>query len=113
VVSPYIIGGHRMAQAALRPAVLDIIDLATHHQNVELLLEEIEVAPGSPLAGRSVAESQLRDRFGVVLAAVKRTTGAMVFAPSAEDRFETGDRLVVLAQPAQIRELERWVGGQR
>ncbi|MBM4259381.1 MAG: potassium channel family protein [Deltaproteobacteria bacterium] len=32
VISPYAMGGHRMAQAALRPAVVDIIDLATHHQ---------------------------------------------------------------------------------
>ncbi len=45
VISPYTIGGHRMAQAALRPAVVDVIDLATHHQSLELQLEEIGVPP--------------------------------------------------------------------
>ena len=48
VISPYAMGGHRMAQAALRPAVVDIVDLATHHQSLELQLEEINVPAHSP-----------------------------------------------------------------
>src|SRR4029450_7201570 len=57
VISPYAMGGHRMAQAALRPAVVDIIDLATHHQSLELQLEEIGVPAHSPCNGATLQDS--------------------------------------------------------
>src|SRR5262249_46322052 len=56
VISPYTMGGHRMAQAVLRPAVLDVIDLATHHQNLALQLEEVGVLAGSALDGATLQE---------------------------------------------------------
>ena len=55
VISPYVMGGHRMAQAALRPAVVDIIDLATHHQSLELQLEEVNIPASSRLFGEIIA----------------------------------------------------------
>ena len=58
VVSPYVIGGSRMAGALLRPAVLDVIDLATHHRSIELKIEELAVAPGRLRRRRHLA------RFG-------------------------------------------------
>ncbi|MBI2884384.1 MAG: NAD-binding protein [Candidatus Methylomirabilis oxyfera] len=45
VISPYAMGGHGMAHTALRPAVVDIIELATHYQSLELQLEEIALSP--------------------------------------------------------------------
>jgi voltage-gated potassium channel len=59
VISPYAMGGHRMAQAVLRPAVVDIIDLATHHQSLELQLEEIPLPPSSPCEGKTMKQTGL------------------------------------------------------
>jgi voltage-gated potassium channel len=50
IVSPYVIGGGRVAEAVLRPAVLDFIDLATKSEHLELQLEEVQVREGSSLA---------------------------------------------------------------
>src|SRR6478672_2005336 len=41
VVSPYVIGGSRIAQAAIRPAVVDFIELATRTGHLEMQIEEI------------------------------------------------------------------------
>ncbi len=43
VVSPYSIGGHRVAQAVLRPNAMDFIELATRTGHLELQIEEVEV----------------------------------------------------------------------
>jgi voltage-gated potassium channel len=107
VVSPYVIGGSRMAGALLRPAVLDVIDLATHHRSLELKIEELTVAPAAFAAGTTLRDSGLREQLGLIVIAVKKASGEMVFNPAAEVRIEAGDRLVVMGQQASLQELER------
>jgi voltage-gated potassium channel len=109
VISPYAMGGHRMAQAAIRPAVVDIIELATHYQSLELQLEEIVVPPGSPCEGVTLRDSGLRQEPGVIVVAIKRASGGMIFNPSTDERIEAGDRLVALGEVARLRGLERRV----
>src|SRR3990172_2949760 len=109
VISPYAMGGHRMAQAALRPAVVDVIELATHHQSLELQLEEIGVPSGSPCSGVTLGDSGL-EQLGAIVVAIKRTSGKMIFNPSPKETIEAGDRLVALADAPGLKELERRVG---
>ena len=42
VVSPYQIGATQMAQTALRPAVVDFVELATSSENLELAMEQVQ-----------------------------------------------------------------------
>ncbi len=109
VISPYAMGGHRMAQAALRPAVVDIIELATHYQSLELQLEEIVVPSGSPCEGVTLRESGLYQEPGAIVVAIKRASGGMIFNPSTDERIEAGDRLVALGEVVRLRGLERRV----
>ncbi len=109
VISPYAMGGHRMAQAALRPAVVDIVELVTHYQSLELQLEEIVVPPKSPCEGVTLRDSGLREQLGVIVVAIKRASGEMLFNPSADERIEAGDRLVALGEGMRLKELERRV----
>jgi voltage-gated potassium channel len=110
VISPYAMGGHRMAHAALRPTVVDIIELATHYQSLELQLEEIGVPPRSPCDGVTLRESGLREQLGVIVVAIKRASGKMIFNPPADERIEAGDRLVALGEAMRLKELEQRVG---
>lgn len=109
VISPYAMGGHRMAQAALRPAVVDIIELATHYQSLELQLEEIVVPPGSPGEGVTLGDSGLCQEPGVIVVAIKRAAGGMIFNPSTDEKIEAGDHLVALGEAIRLRGLERRV----
>ncbi len=111
VISPYAMGGHRMAQAALRPAVVDIIELAAHYQSLELQLEEIVVLSGSPCEGITLRDSGLNREPGVIVVAIKRASGDMIFNPATEERIEVGDRLVALGEVVRLRGLERRVEG--
>jgi voltage-gated potassium channel len=107
VVSPYVIGGHRMAHALIRPAVLEVIDLATHYRSLELQIEEVLVTPGSFCDGAAVGDSGIRETLGLIVIAIKKAAGEMLFNPTADSRITAGDRLVLLGQVASLRELER------
>jgi len=100
-----------MAQAALRPAVVDIIDLATHHQSLELQLEEIHVPVSSPCNGVVLRDSGLWEQSGVIVVAIKRASGKMLFNPAPGEEIEAGDSLIALAEAPQLKEIERRVRG--
>jgi len=112
VISPYAMGGHRMAQAALRPAVVDIIDLATHHQSLELQLEEVTVSASSPCKGSTLHASGLIEQPGVIVVAIKRASGKMLFNPPADEKLEAGDKVVALAEASQLKKIERRLSGE-
>ena len=106
VVSPTAIGGQRVAQAVLRPAVLDFIDLASRTQHLELQVEESTLRPGSTLIGKTVREARLRDTANVLVVAIKRADGQMLFNPAPELRFQVADTLIVLGGRAGLDPLE-------
>lgn len=104
VISPYHIGGVRVAQAVLRPNVLDFIDLATRTEHFELQIEEVRISAGSPLAGVTIQDSQLRQQFGVIIVAIRNAAGKMNFNPSSDARMEAEDILIVIGpRPALTR----------
>ena len=110
VLSPYQIGGLQLAQTALRPAVVDFVQLATSSDNLDLNMEQVQIAQGAPLAGRSIVEANLRQRFGVVVVGIQRASGTMEFNPPPESVMGVGDYLVVLGQAKNLRELETAAG---
>ena len=106
VVSPYAIGGIRVAGAVLRPAVVDFIELATRTGHLELQIEETQIAPASRLIGRTLRDSQLRQEFGVIIVAIKKVSGTMIFNPPSEATMENGDILITLGNRQQLDQLE-------
>jgi voltage-gated potassium channel len=107
VVSPYMIGGNRMAQAVLRPTVVDFIELATRTEHLDLQIEETRIAPGSRLAGKSLQESRVRPELGVIIVAIKKHMGHMQFNPPGDSIMEPGDTLITLGNRQQLDQLER------
>jgi voltage-gated potassium channel len=110
VVSPYNIGGHRVAQAVLRPNAMDFIELATRTGHLELQIEEVEVRPGSPLVGSSIKASPVRSELGIIIVAVKKPSAKMAFNPSPESLIEAGDVLITLGHRQQLDRLEEMAG---
>jgi voltage-gated potassium channel len=107
VVSPYVIGGQRVAQAVLRPAVMDFIELATRSEHLELQIEEVAVADQSALAGRTLRDSGLRHELGIILVAIRKPGGQMVFNPASDVTIQAADVLIVLGHRQQLDRLEQ------
>lgn len=110
VVSPYVIGGSRVAQAVLRPTVVDFIELATRTEHLELQIEESKIAPHSKLVGATLKDSRLRQDRGLIIVAIKKKVGQMVFNPPADAVIESGDILIALGHRQQIDQLEELAG---
>jgi voltage-gated potassium channel len=106
VVSPYQIGAVQMAQTALRPAVVDFVQLATSSESLELAMEQVRIAATGSLAGRTLVEANLRQRFGVIVVGIQRADGRMEYNPSPDAAMAAGDQLVVLGRPDGLKELE-------
>ncbi len=110
VISPYHIGANHMVQTALRPAVVDFVELATSSAHLELAMEQVRIDAGSPLVGQTIVSSNLRQRFGVIVVAIKRAAGQMEFNPAPDAMLRADDQLVVLGRAASLKELEQAAG---
>jgi len=106
VVSPYRIGARELAQTALRPAVVDFFQLATRAGNLELAIEQVAIGGGSPLDGRSIIDANVRQRYGLIVVGIQRTSGKMEFNPPADAVMHAGDQLVVLGRTDGLRDFE-------
>jgi voltage-gated potassium channel len=102
-VSPNRIGGLRLASEVLRPHVVSFLDLMLKEQTRTLRIEEIEIGP-SPWVGQKVSEVELKQRFGLLLLAVKDADGATYWANPPENlALRQGTVLIVMGDVVQIR----------
>lgn len=107
VVSPYHIGGLRIAHTMLKPAVVDFLEFATKTGNIELQMEEIRVQNSSELTGVSLHEMGAGRQLGVIIVAIKRSDGIMKFNPTSRTVIHEGDVLIALGESQKLTELEK------
>jgi voltage-gated potassium channel len=105
VVSPHLIGGRRMAQVLKRPTVVDFIDIATMGSSLGLMMEEAIVGDGSGLAGKNLVDSNLRKDFGVIIVAIKKMDGNMIYNPMPSETLEAGDVIVVIGKRKDLKRM--------
>ncbi len=108
VESPYEIGGRKMAYTILRPTVTTFIDL-TMQEGVDLSMEETAVEATSALIGLALKDSGLRRDLNLIVVAIKRIDGEMLFNPSPDTRILAGDTLVLLGLRQNLEALEEMV----
>lgn len=113
VIAPTIIGSHRMAQALLKPAVADFMDSVATEGLVDLAFEQFEVTEGSPLAGLRLKETNIRSELDIVVVAIRRPRGEMVFNPSGDTQVRPGDLLIGIGRADAVTELGRLARGAR
>ncbi len=105
VVSPYVIGGQRVAQAVLRPAVLDFIELATREDYLELQIEEVTIGPRGSLVDAQIKDNRIRQELGIMVVAVRKPNGQMMFNPTPDTTLEAGDVVIALGHKDQLARL--------
>lgn len=103
VVSPYSLSGRRMAFLALRPSVIDFVDMVTVAP--DLRLEEILVVEGSHLEGRTIAQA-CAGHPGVSILAVKKPGEDLVPTPVQDTSLGRGDLVVALGPVASLSDME-------
>ena len=101
-----------MAQAILRPSVVDFIELATTSEHLELQIEEISIAADSELAGKTLINSSVRQSMGIIIVGIKLADGKMIFNPPPTQVIEPSSVLIILGERPSINQLEKIAGGR-
>jgi voltage-gated potassium channel len=99
VVSPFSTGAARIVQLLTRPSAVDMIELVTQHENLEMEVCEIPVDEKSDLVRKTLAESRVRQTLGCMVFAIKRLDGETIFDPDPQMRIESGDVLLAIKKP--------------
>jgi voltage-gated potassium channel len=104
VISPYELGGQRMAQTILRPTVVDFMDVALG-EGIDLSLEEVPVGGTSDIIGKPIKDSGIRQRLDLIIVAIKRLDGTMLFNPQPDAPILQGDTLIALGSKVNLDKL--------
>ena len=111
IVSPYEIGGRRMASLLLNPEMMNFFDVVLQGEQLELGLERITIAGNSPLVGQSLREARLRHATGSLLVGLVHPEAELRFNPAGDERFQAGDQLLVMGPPEALETLTHLARG--
>ncbi len=100
-ISPYRMAGHLMAELAVRPAVVDVLD-TLHHGGSDIGVEEMIVGTGMAAVGKTIQDAGLLDSARAKLLAVRRRDGTLHLNPTADLQLEEGDLVIALGSEEQL-----------
>ncbi len=107
VVNPYHLGGARLAHLVVKPAIVNFFDASV--DGSELQLDQTPIGEKNSVAGRTLAEANIRQRWGLSVVAVQRRDDVAT-SPPADFRLQVGDLLVVFGSRHQIQAFDRECG---
>lgn len=105
-ISPHNVGGRHMAALLLKPMVCDFLDVVTHGELVELVLEDVSVEQGAPVVGRSIRDILVEDLKGIGVLGLKRPKRDFAINPGGATVLDAGDILIVQGMPDQVKALK-------
>jgi voltage-gated potassium channel len=111
VFAPYALTGHRLAQALLRPHVVQFLDFTTQDIGQDISIEQVSVAADSEMVSKTIRDMQLGRDLGVIVMAIRKHDGQMLFNPPADTAIRGGDFLIVMGRQESLRTLETLLAG--
>ena len=115
VFAPYSSTGHRMAQALLKPHVHQFISSTTQGGNFggidNVGIEQVQVSSRSPFADQTLAHMHSRRDLGVIVLAIRRSGGEMIFNPPHDLQIAAGDHLIVIGEAEGLQKLQQQLAG--
>ena len=112
VILPYQSAGQILAQSVLRPNVAHFLESVTAGEMAALNLQLAEALIGenSAIANKTLQQSGIRQKLGIIVVAIKKRNSQMVFNPTSDAVIETGDYLIALGPIENVRHLEEIAG---
>lgn len=95
VISIHNVGGQRIANAILRPAVVDFIELASPAGGLPFDLEEVALAAGCSLDGEPLGSLETH-QLNVSVVAITRDQEETQLMPGGDHVLRAGDRVVAV-----------------
>lgn len=107
VVNPQELGAARMASFVARPHVAEFVDVVMHERSLEFRMQEFDVPDGSPLAGQTLREADLRKRAGVLILALRSVDGTFSTNPDPDIVIEPHQILIAVGTDTDFDRLDK------
>jgi voltage-gated potassium channel len=107
VVNPQELGAARMASFVARPHVAEFVDVVMHERSLEFRMQEYDVPVGSPIAGQTLREADLRKRAGVLVLALRRVDGTFTTNPDPDIVIEPHQILIAVGTSTDFDRLDK------
>jgi len=107
VESPYEMGAVSMAHRIIRPTVTSFLDLAFAHTRKDIQMEEIPVDESSELINVMLKDSGIRQNYNLIIIAIKKPDGSMLFNPSFEAVIKPDDTMIAVGEVDNLQKLEQ------
>lgn len=102
VVLPSVIGAQYIATLVTRPHTAELIERMTDHSTLDVDLRELVITPTSGLVKKTVREAEARRKHKILVVAVRRADGEMIFHPDADHLFLAGDTIIAMGQSDDV-----------
>jgi voltage-gated potassium channel len=103
IALPYQIGGYHMASMALRPSVVDYMDvISSTGMTSDLKVEEMVVGEHSRLAGHRLGKALTEGAVGATVIAINGSDGTSRVRPTGQEVIYPGDRLIILGAKGDL-----------
>ncbi|MBI5832958.1 MAG: TrkA family potassium uptake protein [Armatimonadetes bacterium] len=110
VVSPYDLGAHRLAMAAVSPSVAELMAGWGESHEAGLVVREAVVETGSRVCDQALRDTGVRQETGVLIAAVKAAAdGKLVISPDPTYVLRAGDVVIGFGLYPNMAHFMEWI----
>lgn len=103
VVSPFTSGAVKIARFMLNPSIEDFLEVTDAHGS-QLELAEVMISPKSPYVGKTLMETDLRDR-GIMVIGIRRVNGERLMPPPGSTMILAGDSLFAFGSSQSVNDM--------
>lgn len=107
VLNPYSLSGYRMAQMLIKPKVNEFVDKLRHESYLGMSIEEILVPMASKFTDKTIAGTNFRKEYNILITGIVRANAELIFNPGPEEIIEAGDNLIAIGKQDDIEILKK------
>jgi len=107
VFTPYTMAGRQLADALLRPHVVEFLDFARSNIGSKITMEQVCVGSKGELTRHSLVKLSGLRKTGVIVLAIRTQRGETIFNPPDEVEISAGDFLIVMGERSSLQKLEQ------
>lgn len=102
VVLPAAIGALRIAAMITRPATVDLLELVAGPKTMDVEVNEWAVPATSALVAKTVEAVEARRKHRLLVVAVRRKEGNLIFNPDGDFVFAADDTIILMGRPDDL-----------
>ena len=88
--------------------MVDFVNLLIGGAEGDLSVQEVQATPGSEILGRTLRDLNVRERFGLMVEAIRSRDGGVQLSPPPDQAIREGDVLLVVGTSEQVGDFSGW-----